>query len=131
LETVNIFAIMVQPKLSQLQRQLLCALLRDTNVFEGWSESTRVEAATVGVPYRAREWFTPSRGWRYYPTPTSASLSRALARLEERGLLVRANIHTGADAAGAAPVRTTHVRLTEEGRAVADELFPRKKKRLT
>jgi len=119
---------MVQPKLSQLQRQLLCALLRDVDCYEGAGETIRAEAVTVGVPYRAREWFTPSWGWRYYAPPTSASLSRALARLEERGLLVRANIHDGADVR---PTRTTHVRLTPEGRAHADELRPQKKKRTT
>jgi hypothetical protein len=119
---------MVQPKLSQLQRQMLCSIFKDTSVFENASERWRAEVATLGVSYRAAAWFTPSWGWRYYVRPSSASLSRALSRLEERGLLVRANIHDGADVR---PARTTHVRLTPEGRAVADELRPQKKKRAT
>jgi DNA-binding HxlR family transcriptional regulator len=117
LETVNIFGVMVQPKLSQLQRQILCEIRRSVQNFGSFQE-----AETQGVPYVPRNWFKSP--------PTSASLSRALFRLEERGLIIRSNIHTGADAAGAAPVRTTHVRLTPEGRAVADELRSPKEKRL-
>lgn len=117
----------MQAKLSQLQRRMLCAIHSDTVVYSRASEHIRVETETFGVRYEPRTWFA-ARSWPW-ATPTSASLSRALARLEERGLVTRANIYDPTDIPDLRPARTTHVRLTPEGTDAAHELSPKKQKR--
>lgn len=54
----------------------------------------------------------------------SAAISRALRRLEQRGLVVRMNGTSdapGAPSSTAVQMRTTHVRLTDAGRELAEQ----------
>jgi DNA-binding MarR family transcriptional regulator len=70
------------------------------------------------------------RGWFQDRTAADrAAFSRALRRLEQRGLVVRTNYSRGLpDGSGwarqradqPAPVRSDHVILTDQGRAVAE-----------
>jgi hypothetical protein len=103
---------MAEARLSQLQKVILDAI---------WSETSRLETTLEprgesGLLARVREWgveWHPSL-WNDTWTPTDrAVLSRALRRLEQRGLVERKNERTGKS------TRTTHVRLTERGREVA------------
>jgi hypothetical protein len=95
-------------RLSALQRTILVALLQgeaNGEAVHGW-----------GVPWGGAD------GGK----SASAAASRALRRLEQRGLLHRRNYFTGDKYSDAEDqrfvrpqVRTTHVALTPEGRAVA------------
>jgi hypothetical protein len=104
-------------RLSRLRREILrCLLLHrtrllaDENVFRLYERS--------GIPLR---WF---REDGYYKTRAdSAAFSRALRRLEARGLVPRVNATSGCPDAGGymrqspdqAHTRTDHVLLTEAG----------------
>lgn len=97
-------AIMLPPKLSWLQRELLCWLLEEydkprVSPLSRWSGGVRV----VRDDSLSRS--------------ESAARSRAWRRLEERGLIQRLNAcRDGSE-------RATHIALTNEGRAVARELI--------
>jgi hypothetical protein len=91
-----------EPRLSELQRTILRHICGETAGVEG-----------AVTPWAPSAWLGP---W----TPAdAAAFSRALRRLERRGLVER----LPARPAGA--TRTTAVRLTDRGRAVAQHLlFP-------
>lgn len=96
--------------LSVLQKEVLTFLYRETLVLDERGSN------------RARYW-----GVRWRPhaeTPTAqAALSRAVRRLEQRGLLVRKNERTGGNRNGRPiPWRTTHLQLTAEGKQTAERL---------
>ena len=79
--------------LSRLQTWVLCRVLAHED--EGGDTAW-------GMPWRAQS-----------PTPAeSAATSRAITRLERRGLIERRNQRTGKRQA-------THLRLTDQGRAIA------------
>src|SRR5688500_369366 len=89
-----------EPRLSRLQRDLL------SNI---WVESLEVGLLTAEIPWVPREWF---RTW----TPANeAAASRALRRLEARGLVERLPARPGGR-------RTARVRLTDRGWWVASNL---------
>jgi hypothetical protein len=71
----------------------------------------------VGLPWQPSKWgmtSTPAR---------KASCSRSLKRLEERGLVLRQNWRAGTRRSALEPHdRTTHVVLTEVGKAVSVKL---------
>jgi hypothetical protein len=72
------------------------------------------------VPFHDSDFYGGTR-WRYAETDDpslQASISRSLRRLETRGLIERLNYVSGPKHAG----RTTHVALTELGRAIAERL---------
>ncbi len=129
----------MQPKISYLQRELLVRILFWTHWEEdGINRCTDADRAlhrkeeleNIGVEYQPRVWLAHHRV--LCPAPTSASLSRAISRLEERGLVARRNwFDQKQQIEGLRPARTTHILLTAEGRATAEELTPKKGKRLT
>ena len=92
-------------RLSDYQRQVLLDLLR--------RDQERSEGDTTSTWLRGRAWGL-SRS-------ASAARSRAVRRLEERGLVRRFNYHTQAE--GADVGRTTDLLLTEEGRKLARTLL--------
>lgn len=111
--------------LSRLQRYLLLWTLEQTE----WKEAHGSrEVVFWGVAYY------PSRIWPGWTKSQRVAASRALVRLEQRGLVVRDNPSTtllvGHGALGRArrstnepaPKRATTVRLTEAGRAEAQWL---------
>ena len=66
-----------------------------------------------GLEWHPHQWWHRHEvPWIWTPTDR-AVFSRALRRLEQRGLIERKNARTGM------PGRTTHVRLTEQGRKIA------------
>jgi DNA-binding PadR family transcriptional regulator len=72
-----------------------------------------------GLLARVQEWgvdWDPSRGQDSWTPTDRAVVSRALRRLEQRGLVERKNEQTDN------PARTTNVRLTARGREVANRL---------
>ena len=95
----------LEPRLSEHQRVILRHLL---------SETLEQGLLSVAIPWAPSHWYGA------WTRADAAAVSRALRRLERRGLVER----LPARPAGA--TRTTHVRLTDRGRAVADRLlFPR------
>jgi hypothetical protein len=126
----------MQIKISHLQRQLLVKILSWTLLEEervGRATDTnraaqlQKELETLGIEYRPGDWASHLHQSR----PTPPSISRALSRLEERGLVARRNWfdHRNIGAADTAPraARTTHVLLTAEGRAHAEAFAPKTK----
>ena len=116
-------------KLSDLQRSLLANLL----AWERWARTLpdglgRLLALRDGAPVtwlRGR----PQRGIHTHSRANSAVFSRALLRLEQRGLLVRTNVRSGMPdsgkvrrSSGLPHGRTDHVFLTDEGHRVAEAL---------
>lgn len=115
-------------RLSKLQKQVLVALWRELRGIEREFESgDRCRLFREG---RRGNWIhefggggcRPCIGWRWYvvfdePPNRSqcAALSRALKRLEQRRLLMRANEWSGSS-------RNTSVWLTSRGRQVASQL---------
>jgi hypothetical protein len=94
----------MEPRLSELQRVILRHI---------WSETLEQGLLSVAIPWAPSAWLGP------WTRADAAASSRALRRLERRGLVER----LPARPAGAH--RTTHVRLTDRGRAVAEQLlFP-------
>jgi hypothetical protein len=135
-ETVNKQQTVMQIKISHLQRQLLVKILSWTlHEEEAAARATdpdraaqrKKELETLGIEYRASDWASRLQS----PPPTAPSISRALSRLEERGLVARRNWfdHRNIGAADEAPrgARTTHVLLTDEGRAHAEAFAPKTK----
>jgi DNA-binding MarR family transcriptional regulator len=98
-----------EPRLSQLQRIILIDI---------WSDETRSRAGSE-VPWRPSNSLSLGT-WR---RARAAAVSRALRRLESRGLIER----LPAGPAGAR--RTTHVRLTARGRVVAPRLSDPERRR--
>jgi len=93
-----------EPRLSELQRVILRHL---------WSETLEGGVLSAQIPWAPSDWLGP------WTRADAAAASRALHRLERRGLVER----LPARPAGAR--RTTHVRLTDRGRTVAEHLlFP-------
>jgi DNA-binding PadR family transcriptional regulator len=94
----------MEPRLSELQRVILRHIL---------SEALEVGLLSAQIPWAPSDWLGP------WTRADAAAASRALHRLERRGLVERLPTRP----AGAH--RTTHVRLTDRGWAVADRLlFP-------
>jgi hypothetical protein len=99
-------------KLSRLQKQILHYLLV--------------------TPWEYRHWgvhWQPSKGASYWSRSDAARLSRALTRLEQRGLVESHNVvsgdNVGQDWGRYGPLkkrRRTHVKLTEPGKNVAKQL---------
>ena len=108
-------AFIPEARLSQLQKTILELV---------WAETYRLETALEargqrGLLARVQDWgvdWAPTR-WADPWTPADrAVISRALRRLEQRGLVERKNEVTNT------PRRTTNVRLTDRGREVAKRL---------
>jgi hypothetical protein len=110
--------------LSMFQESLLrCLLARENYILEHGNSFWKNEIKVWGIPWKVREIFgkwTPS---------LAASASRALRRLENRGLVLRQNGWGGCPDTGEtrkdktdAHDRTTQVLLTEEGREFAERL---------
>lgn len=111
-------------KLSKQQRDILCHFWRlyidqrEREASPGFPGGCRI-ADTFGVPYRS----SGEASFR-------ASLSRAVARLENRGLVLRQNARSGSPGFGRCrehaddpkPIRTTNVSLTALGKAAAKRL---------
>ncbi len=129
----------MQIKISHLQRELLVKIFSWTRLEEERVERAteanaeraaqmKKELETLGIEYRGTDW---ARDLNQFPSPTAPSVSRALSRLEERGLVARRNWfdHRNIGADGEAPraARTTHVLLTDEGRAHAEAFTPKTK----
>lgn len=113
--------------LSLDQRSILGALLN----WYRWAEGVGLEWWRIihGMPWRPGRVHT-GYNWGWSPSDR-ATTSRALARLEKRGLVVRTNVTTGCGPEGIArtdttqappPKRTDHVILTPLGRQVAEGL---------
>jgi len=93
-----------EPRLSQLQRVILCHI---------WREAIAEGLVSAAIPWAPSDWLGA------WTRVDAAAASRALRRLERRGLVER----LPARPAGAR--RTTHVRLTDRGYEVAQWiLFP-------
>jgi hypothetical protein len=124
----------MQTKLSFLQRVILQALL-DLHI-EGEACDVAFKAArpeVKGMHDRTKIWgamWQPSKLFQDYDRAVSADISRAVARLEKRGLVIRQSANHGSPDSGKVrtspdsmpPIRCTHILLTTEGRAVADAL---------
>jgi DNA-binding MarR family transcriptional regulator len=103
----------VNPRLSGYQARFLLWLIELYQEIEAEGDKRGMWRDAVPVP-RARAGQSRS---------DSASISRAVRRLEDRGLIERLNHVSGAPGEGyATQMRTTHIRLTESGRAVAERL---------
>lgn len=105
-----------QPKLSQLQKKILRHVLHLTE-----QQGTTPPANLL--EQLKRRWGVP---WHTEGTRTQqASFARALARLEERGLLLRQcdwSTELRHSKEDPAPPRTTQLLLTPEGRDLAKRL---------
>lgn len=124
----------MQTKLSFLQRVILRTLL-DMHI-EG--EAHDVAFAVARPEMKAMHdqtaiWgaqWNPSRIFDDFDRAVSADISRAVGRLEKRGLVIRQSQRRGTPDSGRArtspdsmpPVRCTHVLLTPSGRAIASEI---------
>jgi DNA-binding MarR family transcriptional regulator len=86
-------------KLSQLQRKILL-----------WIGEVRQRTRLVDVPWTPSHGLYPMAEHPHWTPADRAVVSRALRRLEQRGLLRRTN------------ARTTHVRLTSRGGKVLKRL---------
>jgi len=100
--------------LSTKQEAILRWLLQCyRNIEERGSDRARTLLAVWGVPWcpgrQAR------RSGREWTMSDSATTSRTVTRLEQRGLIARKHQVTGG-------TRVTHIRLTEAGRAEAERL---------
>jgi acetolactate synthase regulatory subunit len=102
-------------EISDLQKKILVNLLKasDKPGPHLWQYRKHGEG-----PWRTRVY------WQYaMPISTSrsasASIARALRRLEERGFVERVNSAAGSTAK---KIRTTHVELTDAGRTLAEQL---------
>jgi hypothetical protein len=106
----------MQNKLSQLQRDLLDAILFWTQRAENSTgqNHNRENLETIGLDYAPTDWLTK---WKEPAPPSAPSISRAVARLESRGLVKRHGT----------TARTTQIRLTATGREVAETLAPKDK----
>ena len=108
-------AFMPEARLSQLQKVLLEVVWDETRRLETTLEARGEQGLLARVRCWGVEWY-PSR-WLDGSTPADrAVVSRALRRLEQRGLVERKNQRTGK------PGRTTNVRLTDRGREIAKRL---------
>ncbi len=103
-------------KLSGLQKQMLVIL------FDLHQEQREFPDTSVwGVAWQ------PAKQWPAMNRADGAALSRAIARLESRGLLIRQNIRNGTPESGRRrdtpqsmpPLRCDHILLTEAGHAAA------------
>ncbi len=106
-------------KLSRVQKRMLLDLLTCTRQVElHGGETARNELRFWGV-----RWSVLRRNLEKSPAVCAAH-SRALRRLERRGLVVRSNDNSGVPCTGkrAGQTRTTRVRLTDLGRGVAESL---------
>lgn len=108
--------------LSALQADILRYVLSNTqHIEENGSDNYRWEVAYWGIHWRPFGDGHPNASER-------ASMSRALRRLDARGLVQRRNSHSGdrhqerQDRERPAVTRTICVKLTEEGRSVAERL---------
>lgn len=118
--------------LSKQQQDILLDLLRETN--RQIHRSGKPSAWGVWWYNRIPQWLRQGYGPKSQTAAYRASLSRALKRLEERGLVVRQNCIHGfpghpegragrVSKVDPAPKRTTNVVLTAEGRAIAERLI--------
>ena len=104
-----------EARLSQLQKVLLEAVWDETCRLETTLEARGEQGLLARVRYWGVEWY-PSR-WLDDSMPADrAVVSRALRRLEQRGLVERKNQRTGKSG------RTTNVRLTNWGLEIAKRL---------
>jgi DNA-binding MarR family transcriptional regulator len=105
-----------EARLSPLQKAILRAV---------WTETVRLERALAArgahrLLARGQSWgvdWEPSREQERWTPVARATVSRALRRLEQRGLVEHTNPQTGT------PGRPIRVRLTERGREVAERLI--------
>jgi DnaB-like helicase N terminal domain len=104
-----------RPGLSRLQKDILRDVWEETVRVERVLETKGMTGLLARVQYWGIEWY-PSRGHDRWTPTDRAVVSRALRRLEQRGLVERKNECTGQ------PGRTTNVRLTERGREIAKQL---------
>ena len=111
--------------LSELQERILCWLLQATVEVETHGHPIQQrDLAYFGIPWR------PSKGQKAWTATDRAVFSRAISRLEARRLIIRQNIASGTPGIGRArltvdeppPLRTTHLKLTDTGREVAERL---------
>mgnify|MGYP006352915013 CR=1 FL=1 len=103
----------VNPRLSGYQARFLLWLLERYQEIEAGGDKRGMWAGAVRVP----------RAGAGQSRSDSASISRALRRLEDRGLIERLNHVSGSSDEGyVTQMRTTHIRLTESGRALAERL---------
>lgn len=98
-------------KLSRQQRHILDVLWEQTTYIEGHGN----EFAKAMLNYWGVRWY-PAKGFDDWKRSDSATISRALRRLEHRGLVERKNEIS--DRVG----RTTRVKLTAAGIAIAKRL---------
>ena len=118
---------------SDYQRWILGMLLRETQAMEARGDRT---VGVWGVAWRPKDWEDWDGAWS---PALRATVSRAVRRLADRGLVERLNQVSGlrdgtvtglnvrpdwlADADDyPSAFRTTHVKLTDAGRSVADRL---------
>lgn len=119
---------------SEAQRMILTFLLRETLAMEASRhDADRIAVSTWGIRWSPKSW-----GGSWSPA-LRASVSRALRRLADRGLVDRLNQVSGTrdqtvkgdearpgwvgdDEDYPSSFRTTHVRLTAAGRALAERL---------
>jgi uncharacterized protein YfaT (DUF1175 family) len=93
---------------AQQQHILRCVYAYEERVRAAGTDDQQAWLAAWGMPLRQRHGPDWTRA-------DSAILSRSLARLEERGLIIRRNAVSERN-------RTTHILLTEAGREVAKRL---------
>lgn len=109
-------------KLSKLQTWILFYLWERTS----WVEKTGNDFANRMLEIGAVRWH-PGRFHAKWTAADRANVSRALQRLEARGLVIRNNDRTGIGPARTsreqpAPSRATCVKLTPAGRTIAKRL---------
>ncbi len=124
----------MQTKLSYLQKWALKMLLEDHVAGVQWDEEFKREHPQErGLHDQTKIWgvhWKPKKWMPQMSRSDSVNLSRAIARLESRGLLIRQNQHIGTPDAHRArttpqsvpPVRCSHILLTESGFEVARAL---------
>jgi hypothetical protein len=105
-----------EARLSQLQKKILRCVYARTIRDETWAKGTGETWRIKHVEYWGIEWY-PSKGQRAWTPSNRAVMSRALRRLEQRGLVERRNRISGEESG-----RTVNVHLTDRGREVAKRL---------
>ncbi len=102
---------LLEKKLSCQQQEILRYLTAQADYIENnYPDDYKIFYRVWGVPWQ------PGKLGNAWNNNDSASISRSLKRLEERGLLLRKNDITGRN-------RSTHVILTDKGREIGLRLI--------
>lgn len=113
-------------RLSEQQRHLLLKLAERQTTEDVEAVEAEAEAECFSLPGMMRHGVPIRRLPKGVSRSYSASVSRAMRRLEQRGLIVRfnwiSNGYTDNQHPNGYQMRTTHISLTKQGLCVAEQL---------